>query len=188
MSNPPCLNGRRFLIMNSIENRESDERPGGRNLPFGILYLASPIAHPGPLNMIEHKIFTVRPSPNRNASFCLAAATDLPAVPLSNTQYGTRSPTILSTGNEKPNTKKHEKTRVPAHHPGLSPIRSSAFSVRHSMFHSIFPPLQSAPSANAAFRRLLPFIFTASNYAAFIQNRTISPRLECFNEFNVSTI
>ena len=42
--------------MNSIENRESDKRPGGNDL--GILYLASRILHPGPLNTNEHDLFT----------------------------------------------------------------------------------------------------------------------------------
>jgi len=44
--------------MNSLENRESDERTGGSGLPFGIQYLASRIATRGPLNTNEHKIFT----------------------------------------------------------------------------------------------------------------------------------
>jgi hypothetical protein len=47
MSYPLCLNAYRFLMMNTIEDKKSAERPDGCGLPSGILYLESRIPHPG---------------------------------------------------------------------------------------------------------------------------------------------
>ena len=101
---PPCLNQLRFLMMNTIENRESSGKTGGHRVHVCILYLASRILHlPRPLNTIEHKLFTCTRYNVLQLSKLRAFA------PLRDLFFVRR---VFST-NLKTDTIKHKKARLP---------------------------------------------------------------------------